>query len=450
MDLKKLGALYPAHLDYVKQRWDEALAATKFDSVVIFGGAQHMIFLDDMPYPFKVNAHLKWWAPVIDNPNCFIVYTPGEKPLLLYYNPIDFWHKVADKPESYWTSSFDIRYLPSLEEAKKEMPSGGHVALVGEPMALDKWSFGETNPKNLLEHIHYHRAKKTAYELECMREANRIGALGHIAAEKAFRAGATEYEIHLDYLRAIRHVEPQLPYGNIIALNEHASVLHYQHQSHDQPKKRNSFLIDAGAQFHGYASDITRTYAAERGEFQEFIDRNEKMQLELCDLVRPGHDYREIHLTTHRMVGEILREFELTTVDASEAVESGVTRAFFPHGVGHFIGLQVHDVGGFSRNEHGATIDKPENQPFLRLTRPIEVDQVFTIEPGIYFIDSLLEDLKKNGKEKLVNWKRVEQFRPYGGVRIEDDVVVKADGHENMTRDAFREAEGAAAASRRG
>lgn len=434
-----LAKNYPAHLDYVKAKWDAALEAAGFDSVIIFGGAQHMIFLDDMPYPFKVNAHLKWWVPVVANPNCFVVYTPAAKPVLLYYNPVDFWHKVAEKPESYWTSHFDIRYIPSLDEAKTHLPGKDRVALVGEPMALETFSFGETNPKPLLDRIHHHRAWKTDYELDCMREANRIGAMGHIAAEKAFRAGASEYEIHLDYLRATQHVEPQLPYGNIIALNEHAAVLHYQHQSLDNPAKRHSFLIDAGAQFHGYASDITRTYAADGGEFQSFIDRVEKMQLELCDLVKPGYDYRQIHMTTHEKVGEILREFDLTSVSAQEAVDKGITRAFFPHGVGHYIGLQVHDVGGFSKNEHGATIDKPENQPFLRLTRIIEERQVFTIEPGIYIIDSLLDDLKKNGNGAGVNWKRVDEFRVYGGVRIEDDVVVTAKGHENMTRDAFRE-----------
>ena len=439
---EKIAKNYPAHLDYVKSKWDAALEACGFDSVVIFGGAQHMIFLDDMPYPFKVNAHLKWWAPVVDNPNCFLVYAAGEKPILLYYNPVDFWHKVAEKPDSYWTSHFDIQYIPSIDEAKKHLPAKDHIALVGESTALSEFTFGETNPRALLDRIHHNRAWKTDYELDCMREANRIGARGHIAAEKAFRAGASEYEIHLDYLRATRHVEHQMPYGNIIALNEHASVLHYQHQSHDQPAKRHSFLIDAGAQFHGYASDITRTYSGDGGEFQAFIERNEKMQLELCDLVKPGHDYREIHLTTHQMVGEILREFNLTTVDAAEAVDTGITRAFFPHGVGHFIGLQVHDVGGFSKNEHGATIDKPENQPFLRLTRMVEERQVFTIEPGIYIIDSLLDELKKNGGGKGVNWKRVDEFRPYGGVRIEDDVIVTATGHENMTREAFRSVAG--------
>jgi len=439
---QSLAKTYPSHLDYVKTKWDAALAATEFDAVVIFGGSLHMIFLDDMAYPFKVSAHLKWWAPVIGNPNCFLIYTPGAKPILLYYNPVDFWHMVAEKPDSFWTSHFDIRYIASLEDAQAHMPSKGHVALVGEMMALEKFSFGQSNPKELLDRIHHQRSWKTDYELDCLREANRIGALGHVAAEKAFRAGASEFEIHLDFLRATGQVEHQLPYGNIIALNEHASVLHYQHQSLVKPLKRPSFLIDAGAQFHGYASDITRTYAGAGSEFQAFIDRNEKMQLELCDLVKPGHDYREIHLTTHFKVGEILREFDLTSVDAQEAVEKGITRAFFPHGVGHYLGLQVHDVAGFSKDGCGATIETPHNQPFLRLTRVIEERQVFTIEPGIYIIDSLLGELKKTAGASGVNWKKVDEFRPFGGVRIEDDVIVTGDGHENMTRKAFGELRG--------
>src|SRR6185295_2879414 len=118
-------------------------------------------------------------------------------------------------------------------------------------------------------------------------------------------------------------------------------------------------------------------------------------------------------------------------------VQRRITSTFLPHGVGHFLGLQVHDVAGFMADRSGRTIPKPEGHPYLRLTRVIEPGFVFTIEPGLYFIDTLLADLKKSDNAKYVNWEKVGGFRKYGGIRIEDNIVVTETGNENLTRLAF-------------
>jgi Xaa-Pro dipeptidase len=114
-----------------------------------------------------------------------------------------------------------------------------------------------------------------------------------------------------------------------------------------------------------------------------------------------------------------------------------VTSAFFPHGLGHLLGIQVHDVGGFMENESGTTIDPPSGHPFLRLTRVLEENMVLTIEPGLYVIDMLLENLRGTLAEKQVNWETVDWLRPFGGIRIEDNVRVLVNDRENLTRDAF-------------
>jgi Xaa-Pro dipeptidase len=114
-----------------------------------------------------------------------------------------------------------------------------------------------------------------------------------------------------------------------------------------------------------------------------------------------------------------------------------VSSAFFPHGIGHLIGLQVHDVGGFAESDRGGTIPKPDGHPFLRLTRTLEPGMVVTIEPGLYFIDLLLEELRDKGLGPSVDWERVAAFKPFGGVRIEDDVACTAGEPQNLTRDAF-------------
>jgi Xaa-Pro dipeptidase len=435
---EKLAALYPIHVATLKERWAQALGQSGFDRVAIFAGSQHMIFLDDMPYPFKVNPHFKAWVPVLDNPNCLLLYTPGQRPLLAWYQPVDYWHKPAEDPTGYWVDQFDIRTLPQLADAKSLLPQKGRTALIGESGGeLEGWPFAEVNPKKLLDHVHYDRSHKTEYEIECMRKANSRGVRGHRAAEQAFRAGASEYDIHVEYLKATSHAEHELPYGNIIALDEHGAVLHYQHLQRNGGHERHSFLIDAGATMNGYASDITRTYSAQDDEFQELIDAMDTAQQEICAAVRPGVDYPGLHMMAHRKVASLLARFDFVDLPEEEIVARGITSTFLPHGVGHFIGLQVHDVAGFLTSRAGETRAAPEGHPFLRLTRVVEEKQVFTIEPGFYFITTLLADLRKSDNSRHVRWDKVDRFRKFGGIRVEDDLAVTADGAENLTRNAF-------------
>ena len=438
--LDKLATLYRAHITVLKLRHDRAMEAAKFDHLVIFSGAQRYQFLDDMPYPFKVNPQFKYWVPVVDNPHCCLIYTPGVKPRLLYYQPVDYWHKPAGPPTGWWTPPFDIEVITTPDAAKEFMPQGGRTAFIGEwDDSFKAWGTFESNPKALVDRLHFDRAWKTEYEIECMRVANEIGARAHVAAEKAFRDGLSEYEIHLAYLRAASHTEEELPYGNIIAVNENAAVLHYYHHDRSQldKKNRHSFLIDAGAAFNGYASDITRTYSSRKDEFRDLIDAMEKAQLELCDAVAPSVNYPDLHFMAHQKVAELLSRFKFVDLDADAIVEKRISSTFFPHGVGHLIGLQVHDVAGFQGDAHGTTIAKPEGHPYLRLTRRVEPSWVFTIEPGLYFIEPLLADLKKSDNARHVNWEKVDEFRKYGGIRIEDDVLVTDNGYENLTRQAF-------------
>ncbi len=214
-------------------------------------------------------------------------------------------------------------------------------------------------------------------------------------------------------------------------------MLHYTEFDREPPSPMRSFLIDAGAQVHGYASDITRTYSYDDARFADLVQRMDAAQLDIVDRIRAGLDYKELHVETHRILAGVLADAGLVSGDPDTLLATGVTSAFFPHGLGHLLGVQVHDVGGFMQNESGATIDPPSGHPFLRLTRVLEEDMVLTVEPGIYVIDMLLEKLRGADAESHVNWDAVDWLRPFGGIRIEDDVRVTANGCENLTRDAF-------------
>jgi Xaa-Pro dipeptidase len=214
-------------------------------------------------------------------------------------------------------------------------------------------------------------------------------------------------------------------------------VLHYQRLDRRAPEHLRSFLIDAGAQFRGYASDITRTYAAAPGPYAELIEGLNAAQLRLCQEIVAGRDYREVHLSAHRILGDLLLEIGLTKLPGQAALEQGITSVFFPHGIGHLLGLQVHDVGGVLSDAQGGERKRPEGHPYLRLTRMLEPGVVVTVEPGIYLIDSLLSAAHADQRRPHINWGMVEELRPYGGIRIEDNVATTADTPENMTRDAF-------------
>lgn len=439
VDESILGSMYPDHIQTIRSRHDEALERSGGRHVVIFSGAPRTVFLDDYDYPFKPNPHFVAWLPLTNTPYCYVVYTPGEMPILIYYQEKDYWHLPPANPEGYWAEQFDIRIVHTLDEVNRHIPADrSRCILIGEindpAHALD---IERVNPSSAINMLHYARGVKTNYELECMRGASRRGVKGHRAAEKAFRSGKSEYDIHLNYCRAVEHTDSELPYGNIIALNENGAVLHYQHQSRDKPAEYRSFLIDAGASMHGYASDITRTYAKEPGEFADLVDRFDQLQQELVAEVRAGLDFSDLHILCHRKIAEILAETGIAKGSVETLIEAGVTSAFYPHGLGHLLGIQVHDVGGRQGDDFGTTIDPPSGHPFLRLTRQLEVDQVLTIEPGLYVIEMLQENLAGTPGHAMVNQDRLDWLRPYGGIRIEDNVRVQADGCENLTRDAF-------------
>ncbi|HET9484174.1 MAG TPA: Xaa-Pro dipeptidase, partial [Xanthomonadales bacterium] len=291
-----LSELYPEHLRIVRERADRALALGGYDHLVVAAGTERYRFLDDTHYPFAANPHFKAWLPLTQHPHCWLSYTPGRRPLLVYHQPADYWHLPPQDPSGYWLEHFDVRVIREPREAIAHLPKpAARCAIIGEPDAALE-DHVPNNPPGVLNPLHYARSRKTPYELQSMRAATARGVRAHRAAEAAFRAGRTEYEIHQDYCAAAGHNEHELPYGNIVALNHHGATLHYQHQSRVKPARHHSLLIDAGAQVHGYACDITRTYGDGDGGFGELVAAVDAVQQALVAKVRPGQNYPALHI----------------------------------------------------------------------------------------------------------------------------------------------------------
>ena len=433
-------SLYADHLHTLQARTEAVLARCGFDALAIASGIEKYAFLDDRPYLFQANPHFKHWLPLTQHPYSWIAVRPGRKPLVVYYQPDDYWHVPPAAPAGEWVDLVELVVITEPEQAAAHLKLPGRLAIVGEAdAALD--GVVPNNPADLLNILHWQRACKTPYELEQIRAASRRAVPAHLAARDAFLAGASELDIHRAYLAACGHTDRDLPYGNIVALNEHGAVLHYQYQDPLPPAHKRSLLIDAGTQVNGYASDITRSWSAGDAEFDALLAAMEAAQLALVDEVRAGVDYREIHLSTHRRIAAILAGQGIVRMSAEALVAERVTATFFPHGIGHLLGLQVHDVGGFLADDSGALAPKPEGHRYLRLTRTLAPGMVVTIEPGLYFIPTLLNKLRATPQATAVDWAKVEHLSRFGGIRIEDDVACRADGPpENLTRDAFASA----------
>lgn len=430
--------LYARHILERREQVDDLLSELGYDALLIHSGRPEDRLFDDQHPPFRAHAPFAAMLPLpfaVDN---LLEFRVGQKPRLWYCQPEDFWHLPPADPAAWWADHFDIEPVPGPSAWVGCFRGERVLAAIGDPCHLT--GLGERvdlNPPRLLHALAEARTCKTAWELECLERANRRAAAAHLAAADAFRQGASELEIQLAYLKAVAQDQDEQPYRGIVALNEHAAVLHYQHRTPGRPRQSRSFLLDAGADEHGYASDITRTWTlAGHADFAALVNAVDALEQHLCQGVRPGVSFVDLHHQAHLGVADILKTADVVDMEPAEIVNSGVSAYFFPHGLGHFLGVQVHDVNGRVDGD-GQALPPPDAHPFLRLTRVLAPGNVVTVEPGLYFIPMLLKQLRESEYGRRVNWALVEALKPFGGIRIEDNVLVSEGEPVNLTRQAF-------------
>ncbi len=429
-------SLYAEHIGERQRKVEAALTSAGYDALVISSGKAFTYFADDQDAPLRETGHFAHWVP-LRGPSHLLLLRPGTKPRLVRVAPEDYWYEQAPLGAPFWADDFDLHEVTSVEAAWKLARANGRVAYIGDESELAKSNGIDTsalNPSALVSRLDWDRSLKSAYEVACMEEAQRVAAWGHRAALAAFDKGASELEIHHAYVQACGCTEEALPYPTIIGHDEKSAILHYTGKRTQRDGR--VVLIDAGAKHLGYAADITRTWTRKEcdPDFRELVKGMDKLQRKLCEKVVPGLPYPDLHAAAHVMIGDLLREVGVLRVSGDDAFEVGLTCAFFPHGLGHFLGIQVHDVSGRQKEPAGGVVPPPAKSPYLRTTRTIAEDQVFTIEPGCYFIEMLLREHKIGPHSELVDWAVVERLAPFGGVRIEDNVLVTAAGHRNLTR----------------
>ncbi|MFL6231333.1 MAG: M24 family metallopeptidase, partial [Pyrinomonadaceae bacterium] len=260
-----------------------------------------------------------------------------------------------------------------------------------------------TDPSAILGEM---RLVKSAEEIELMQRAADIAAEAHVEAMKAVRPGMMEYEIEALIEYHFRRSGAAAPaYGSIVGGGANATVLHYV-TNESELRDGDLLLVDAGAEFRGYASDITRTFPVS-GRFspaqRDIYEAVLAAQVACVEMVKPGVTMEDLNNHAIRMLTESMVRLGLLSGEVEKLIEEKTYRRFFMHGIGHFLGLDVHDAGRYQLEGK---------------SRPLAPGTVITVEPGLY----ISEDAENVP----------DQYRGIG-IRIEDDVLVTAEGYRVLT-----------------
>ncbi|HTJ46252.1 MAG TPA: Xaa-Pro dipeptidase [Kofleriaceae bacterium] len=429
-DPAALALAYAQHVDQIVRAYAAATEAHGFGALAIHAGAPALVNrFDDRHHGLSPTPSFTHVAP-IGEPDAWIVIRPGARPRLIRPVVEDFWEAPPPAPPDFVLAAFDVVHA-NVEQIASLIPQNKTAIVSRDPIDRE-----HLNPPALIEALDAARTRKTSYERLCLAEATRRAVIGHRAAAARFAAdaNASELQLHLHYLDASGQADGDTPYQGIVALGRHAATLHHVSYDREPGRRDESLLVDAGASFLGYGADITRTYArGDTGLFHDLLARMDDLQQEICRRIKPGLAYETLHDEAHHLLAAVLVDLDIAggpRGSTASLVDRGVTRALFPHGLGHSLGVCVHDVG------MKRVPPRPDN-PFLRNTSTIEVGQVFTIEPGCYVIDALLAPLRADDRADLIDWDAIEAIRPFGGIRVEDDVAVVDGGLTNFTRDAF-------------
>jgi Xaa-Pro aminopeptidase len=279
------------------------------------------------------------------------------------------------------------------------------------------------------------RRVKDELELERMRAAERATSAGFAAAAALIEPGRTEREVQIELeAEFLRHGADFLAFDTIVGGGPNAAVLHFP-PSPRRLGEQELVLIDAAAEVRGYASDITRTYpvsgcfSSEQAELYEIVRDANAVATAACV---PGTEWRDVHRGAALRIAEGLGSFGLLRGAPDTLVDSGAVHVFFPHGVGHMVGLGVRDAGEVLPHRQRL----PKGFPSLRVDLPLQPGYTVTIEPGVYFVPALLGDPDVRARHaRSIDWDRAERMLGFGGIRIEDNVLVTAEGPEVLTAD---------------
>lgn len=436
----------------------------KFDMdgvVLLKGPIEQSIYDDDTEYLVSPE-NLFYYLFGISEPNTYatIELSNGNTTVFL---------KVPDLTKTYWmkiksledyTKEFEIddaKDLKNLEDFltdkcsgktlylyKGKNPYSGIDSLNPLKEFEDILSKFQVDDKKFYEYACESRVHKRPEEVELIKQAIALGSMAHLSAWKYVKPKMTEMQLS-NHIYAFNkfYGNAKIGYENIVGAGKNGATLHYVPSNHVEFEIGQLVLIDAGARVNGYNSDLTRTFPV-NGTFskkqKEIYNIVLKAQSNVFDQVKPGVSWQDMHILAENTIVEGLLDLGILKGDLKEMIANRMAFYFMPHGLGHYLGLYVHDLPGLNEKENDWT---PYEKMYLRVHRKLEADMVLTNEPGCYFNEDLLNIAFEDEKVKGYIQKDVldSYMREVGGVRIEDNFLVTKDGYEILSNNLPRTVE---------
>ncbi|KAI9802106.1 MAG: hypothetical protein M1833_002027 [Piccolia ochrophora] len=420
----------------------------------------------DQPRPFRQDRYFSYLSGVNEQ-GCQLSYDIQRQTLTLYIPKPSVQYALWNGEQlskSHAMSRYDIDNVRFNQDAHADLNEwvrkNGRAsvyllhqgAFLVRKLKLDLRE-SQLNSDDLQPAMNKARVRKCPHEIKLIRRANDVTASAHRAVLRSILKLKNEAEIEALFLQAcISQGAKNQAYEIIAASGTNASTLHYV--KNDEPLKgRQLVCLDAGCEWDCYASDVTRTFPISGSwspEAKLVHGMVQKIQDACIREIKPGKNYVGIHRLAERMVIEALQALGILKGDTEDIISTGTVKAFFPHGLGHHLGLEVHDVftpqllgrTSLSKHDqvtlqpplppdHGAgSLDSAEGEEQQNL----EEDMVVTIEPGIYFCRPLVAIFLKSPQHRqFIDAKTLERYWAVGGVRIEDNVLVTQDGYEVLS-----------------
>jgi Xaa-Pro aminopeptidase len=433
-----------------RQRRNKIRAEVGDGIILWLGHIQQPRNYADNCYPFRQNSHFLYYTG-LSKPDMAVLSLPEHDYDVLFYKPTSMDDIVWSGPEpsrielARSAGIETVEDLDHLEEYLAKARSQGkkihylppyqHSALfrLAQLLNVETGEVIANTSQPLMELVAKQRSIKSDVEIAEIEDALTISDRMHRACMAAAHPGMRESELAGIIQGIALSADRQQAYPPIVTVS--GEVLH--NHSYDGILANGHLLLnDSGAESPGcYASDITRTFpvsghfTVEQAEVYQLVLR---MQLGTIGMIKPGLSYREVHLAACRILAEGMRAMGLMKGNPSDAVDAGAHALFFPHGIGHMMGLDVHDMEDLGDIVGYVKKEKRSGQfglNFLRLSRPLEPGFVLTAEPGIYFIPALIERWQNERQHgEFINYDKVNQFIGFGGIRIEDNVLVTPAG----------------------
>lgn len=436
-----LKGKYPAkaHCQRVAQYLlDQGLA---HDGVIYLEAQKtQMVEDDDQAMHFRQRRYF-FYLSGCKLPDAYLIYSIPLDRLTLFIPPIAqeevIWSGLPEsKEEALAKYNVDeVKYTDEINAALAAYgPSRSTVVYAIPEQVSDNVSllpFEATNFVSLRTAIDECRVVKDSYEVALIRKANQISTKAHLEAQKVAKTAKNEQEFYGAFVgTCISNGAHEQAYHSICATGEACATLHYVRNDRPLDNKLN-VLMDAGAEYDCYCADITRTFPLSGSftpESQIIYDAVKDMQNVAFDMLHANVQWEDVHQETHKVAIKHLKQAGILIGDEKELFESRVSVAFYPHGLGHYLGMDTHDTGGHANYEDKDTMFK-----YLRVRGKVPAGAVITVEPGVYFHRPIIEPVLMTDLSKYIDKDVLEKYWEVGGVRIEDDVLITDDGYENLT-----------------